>query len=81
MRIRVLYFQNVRKITGIAEESLDLDGAPTVGDLAEELAGRHPGLRETLTSLLFAVNETHARPADRLSGGDTVAVMPPFSGG
>lgn len=81
MRVRVLYFQNVRKITGKSEEPVDLDNGATVAVLAETLTARHPALAEALPSLLFAVNETHAGRNDRLQNGDTVAVMPPFSGG
>lgn len=81
MRVQVLYFQNVRKITGKTGESVEIGPGATVGQLADTLAGRHAGLQAALPSLMFAVNETHAGRADRLNDGDTVAFMPPFSGG
>lgn len=81
MRIRVLYFQNLKKVTGSAEEPVDVSSGATVGDLASILAGRHPALAPLLPSVLFAVNEEHALRDRPLGEGDTVAVMPPFSGG
>lgn len=81
MRVQVLYFQNVRKLTGSPAEPVDVSDGCTVGQLAELLAGQHPGLRTALPSLLFAVNEEHATRGHILKSGDTVAVMPPFSGG
>lgn len=81
MRIRVLYFQNLKKVTGSAEEPVDVSEGTTVGDLAAILADRHPALAPHLPSVLFAVNEEHALRDHRLVEGDTLAVMPPFSGG
>jgi molybdopterin converting factor small subunit len=81
MRVQLLYFQNVRKITGSLGEPVDVSEGCTVGQLADLLAARHPGLRPALGSLLFAVNERHASRGDVLAPGDTIAVMPPFSGG
>lgn len=81
MRVQLLYFQNVRKLTGSQGEPVDVSEGCTVGQLAEILAERHPALRPALASLLFAVNERHASRAEVLAPGDTVAVMPPFSGG
>lgn len=81
MRVQVLYFQNVRKVTGSPGEPVDVSDGCTVGQLAELLAGLHPGLRPALGSLLFAVNEEHVKRGHLLQSGDTVAVMPPFSGG
>ncbi len=81
MRVHVRYFQNVRKSTGIAEEFLELAEKTSVGDLIVELVKKYPDLGPSVPSLLFAINETHARRVDLLTDGDILAVMPPFSGG
>lgn len=81
MKIHVLYFQNVRKLTGCGDESLDLETGATLDTLTQELIRRHPALASSLPSLLFAVNEEHATRNDVLHPDDRVAVMPPFSGG
>jgi molybdopterin converting factor subunit 1 len=81
VNVRLLYFQNVRKLTGESAATLALADGATIADLMETLVQRHPALRSSLPSLLFAVNEEHARRSTVLREGDTVAVMPPFSGG
>ncbi len=81
MRIRVLYFQNIRKVTGMNEETVEIENGATVGNLIDSLVKKSPALAAAVPSLLFAVNEVHARESDPLKEGDTVAVMPPFSGG
>jgi molybdopterin converting factor subunit 1 len=81
MRVNLLYFQSVRKLTATPGEPLDLPDGATVADLARALARRYPALEVSFPSLLFAVNEEHANRATTLHDADTVAVMPPFSGG
>lgn len=81
MRVRILYFQDVKRRTGIPEEDLDVPQSTTVAELAERIVALHPAVGPLSRSLLFAVNEEHATRDQALAEGDTVALMPPFSGG
>jgi len=53
----------------------------TVAHLIEQLEAKYPRLRDHRDSMRVAVNETFARPGARLSEGDTIALIPPVSGG
>lgn len=82
MTVAVLYFAALRELLGLQEETLsDLPGPMSVQRLGELLGRRHPKLAPHLSSVRFAVNEAFA-PADaEVEDGDTVALIPPVSGG
>jgi molybdopterin synthase sulfur carrier subunit len=88
MTLVVLYFAALRELLGIPEETLHVEletlpaGTPfTVARLAERLVSVHPELEGRLASVRFAVNESFADAADPVRDGDTIAVIPPVSGG
>lgn len=78
----VLYFAAIRELIGTGEERLNL--APTcrtVDQAAEHLCTLHPQLRAHLAGVRFAVNETFVSGGEAVSEGDTLALIPPVSGG
>lgn len=82
MTIEILYFAGLRELLGIKEEKLVVTpGGLTVDALAERLAELHPSLRPHLASVRFAVNESFVDAKSRVKPGDTVALIPPVSGG
>lgn len=77
--IRILWFARLREDTGHSEVSLD--GAPiAVGDLKGRLQQQYPQL-SALDGVMVAVNEQYADDRTIVSEGDTVAFIPPVSGG
>ena len=82
MKVRVLFFSQLRDLCGVDELAcgLDADGA-SVGALLEKLYADHDGLREWDGRLLVAVNHEYADRDTGLGEGDEVAVMPPVQGG
>jgi molybdopterin converting factor small subunit len=60
-------------------------GTITTKRLRRELAARYPHLAVTMQSITLAVNEEYVHDDDDgpvlLSDGDTVALIPPISGG
>ncbi|MBI3300352.1 MAG: MoaD/ThiS family protein [Elusimicrobia bacterium] len=79
MKVRLLLFGSARRLVGTAELSLDAGPGARVADLLADarlgpLAGHAGHLR-------FAVNEEFAAAERSLAEGDTVAVLPPASGG
>ncbi len=79
MSVNVLLFAAARRWTGLG--SLALDAAPGATVRALLADPRLAALAPHLGSLRFAVNEEFA-PLDAAVGdGDTVAVLPPVSGG
>jgi molybdopterin converting factor subunit 1 len=82
MTVVILYFAALRELLGITEEKLAVaPGTLTVEALAEQLAERHPKLRPHLGSVRFAVNEAFVKATALVRDGDTVALIPPVSGG
>jgi molybdopterin synthase sulfur carrier subunit len=52
-----------------------------VGELRKLLVEREPHLADVLKVCLFAVNQEYVGEDFVLKGGETVAVIPPVSGG
>ena len=90
--ITVLYFASAQSATGLQRERVELQPEPESGGfplskLAATLAARHPQskLDEVLRTSQWSVDEEMV-PSDavdekELKGGETVAVIPPVSGG
>jgi molybdopterin converting factor subunit 1 len=82
MTVVVLYFAALRELLGVSEEELSLPGPSlSVDELAQDLVERHPALSAHLGSVRFAVNEAFVNGAAQVKSGDTVALIPPVSGG
>jgi molybdopterin converting factor subunit 1 len=80
--LTVLYFAALRDLAGTSEERLDLpDGELSVGELLGVLEQRKPALHGRLASVRVAVNEEFTERSTMLRGGETVALIPPVSGG
>ncbi|HEY2218135.1 MAG TPA: molybdenum cofactor biosynthesis protein MoaE [Gaiellaceae bacterium] len=73
MRVTVRLFAGLRERAGWSQKEID---AETVGDVWRELdLGNEPD------GLLYAVNKEYAPRETALAEGDTVALIPPVSGG
>ena len=81
MRVRVLFFGQLKDAAGKSEEELPVAEGSTLGELFEECARRYPRLGALRPSIVFARNREFAGAADRLADGDEVAFLPPVSGG
>ena len=79
MTITILYFAQLKQSRGLAEESLDTETA-TVGALYRTLAEQH-SLNLPLGQIRIARNEAFCPPDTPIEDGDTIAFMPPMSGG
>lgn len=81
MQVNILYFAQTATAAGLQREQVELPAGATLEALQQRLVERHPGLLPLLPALLWAVDEQVAARDHRLAPGQTVAVMPPFSGG
>ena len=80
--VRVLYFAQASRLTGIEREDISLDSSvSTLRDLSRVLMGRYPALGDLASALQWAIDEEIAPMERRLEAGMTIAVLPPFSGG
>lgn len=80
-RIKLLFFATLRERVGMRTLELEVADRSTVKDLKEQLANTYPNLRESLQSVLIAVNHEYALDDAPLPPNAEVALFPPVSGG
>ena len=81
MRVRVLFFGQLKEIVGVAQEEAELSDGARVEDLFERYGRRFPKLAEFRPSIAASINQEYALWTASLSTGDEVAFLPPVSGG
>jgi MoaE-MoaD fusion protein len=81
MRVRVLFFGQLKEITGVEQEDAELSEGARVQDVFERYGRRFPKLASFRASIAASVNQEYATWRAPLSSGDEVAFLPPVSGG
>jgi len=81
VRVRVLFFGQLKEIVGVAQDEAELSDGARVEDLFERYGRRFPKLAEFRPSIAASVNQEYAGWRSSLSAGDEVAFLPPVSGG
>ncbi|MCH1625869.1 molybdopterin converting factor subunit 1 [Fredinandcohnia quinoae] len=76
--ITVLFFAHLQEVVGSEKITLDLESM-SVTELKTELEKRYEF--KNLNQIMFAINEEYAIDIDVIKAGDTVALIPPVSGG
>jgi molybdopterin synthase sulfur carrier subunit len=83
--VHLLYFARLREAFGRADEQFVLPyGVRSVRELTDVLRGRGGNWAKELAQerpVLIAINEEMAGPERLIGHGDTVAFMPPVTGG
>jgi molybdopterin converting factor subunit 1 len=81
MQVRVLFFGQLKDITGVSQEDAELSDGARVQDVFERYGQRFPRLAEFRSSIAASVNREYAGWLAPLANGDEVAFLPPVSGG
>ena len=85
MKVKVLFFANLREQLGTGVEEVDLpDSASTVAGLRMQLMRRGGAWQDVLADMKVvrvAVNQDMAAANAPLNQGDEVAFFPPVTGG
>lgn len=77
--VTVRFFAQLRTVSGTGETTVAIEPGDDVRALATQLEAAHDGL--SLRGAMCAVDERYADPGTTLHGGETVAFLPPVSGG
>lgn len=77
----MLFFGQLKDITGTAEDALELQGSPRLQTVFEHYAARFPRLQELAPSIVMARNQQFSNPGSLVTEGDEIAFLPPVSGG
>ena len=81
MRVQVLFFGQLRDLTGRSAETLPLADRATLRDVLQHYSDKYPSIHKLASSLALSVNQEYASSDTSLRDGDEVALLPPVSGG
>ncbi|UMT75317.1 molybdopterin converting factor subunit 1 [Staphylococcus roterodami] len=77
--MKVLYFAEIKEILQKSQEEIVLEKAVTVQQFESFLFERYPQINHK--KFQVAVNEEFVQKSDFINPNDTVALIPPVSGG
>jgi molybdopterin synthase sulfur carrier subunit len=80
MKVKVLYFSQIKDKVGKNEEEVEFEGK-TLKDLVDVLVNKYPDIKDILKRSMFAVNESYETMDYNLQDKDIIAIIPPVSGG
>ena len=81
MKVRVLFYAQLRDVARIQAVDVDLAEGAAVSDLLQELYQRFPPLRAHDKSILVGAGVEFVDRNYKLQPGDEIAIMPPVQGG
>jgi molybdopterin synthase catalytic subunit len=81
VRVKVLFFGQLRDVAGRSEDQIELPPDASVETVFRHYADRLPRLRELGPSVVVARNQQFTDASSPLSEGDEIAFLPPVSGG
>lgn len=80
MKITILFFGIVTDLIGESTLTFEISNDSNVYDLKNELIETYPSLKN-IHEFAIAINESYANDNSIIKNGDTVAIIPPVSGG
>jgi molybdopterin converting factor subunit 1 len=81
MKLKLLYFAHLAERAGTREETREFPPGANAGELRALIEAAHPKLKGALATCRVAVDEEFAGDETPLRDGQTVALIPPVSGG
>jgi MoaE-MoaD fusion protein len=81
MRVRILFFGQLKEVAGRERDTLELPEGARVCDLLQRYAETAPALRSYYDAMAVALNQEYSEAGATLHDGDEVALIPPVSGG
>jgi molybdopterin synthase catalytic subunit len=81
VRVKVLFFGQLKDITGKHEDSIEIPESSDLGSVFALYAIAFPRLEGLRKSIVLARNQQFSSPATPVSDGDEIAFLPPVSGG
>lgn len=81
MRVRVLFFGQLKEIVGRGEDQVEVAEGARVEELFARYGAEFPPLKDFRPAVVASVNQEFAEWSAALRNGDEVAFLPPVSGG
>ena len=79
--IKLLFFATIRDKAGVKSVEIDLPENITVKGLKDKLSTDYPSLKDSMKSVLVAVNHEYAFDDALVPQNAEIALFPPVSGG
>ncbi len=79
--VTVLLFASLAEQAGTRRLEIPCDAGDTVVEIKQKLLAECPGISSALGTVLFALNEEYVKSNAPVKAGDTLALIPPVSGG
>ena len=80
-KVTLLFFATIRDKMGRKSVEMNIAEDMTVGGLKTRLSEEYPVLKDSLRSVLVAINHEYALDEAILPQGAEIALFPPVSGG
>lgn len=80
-KITVLFFANLRELTGLKQSPMDLPDQTSVVEFKKIIAESFPEISPALDTTLVSINKEFGFDEDVIPDGAEVALFPPVSGG
>jgi len=81
MQCQVLLFAQLAESIGKDRIMIELSSGATVNEALNELAQKHETIAKMRKSIAVAINEQYCNTETEINDGDTIALIPPVSGG
>ena len=81
MKCTVLLFAQIREALDSDRLVIELPEGSTVSGALDQLASAHAAIATLRNAIAVAVNDQYASATTALNDGDTIALIPPVSGG
>ncbi|MGC2385403.1 MAG: MoaD/ThiS family protein [Nitrososphaeraceae archaeon] len=81
IKVKVLYFANVKEIAGTREEEFILSNPASSDLLLRRILEIHPGIKDLRKTISISVNRKIICEDILLNDKDEVALLPPVAGG
>lgn len=81
MRIRVLFFGQLKDIVGHPEETLEVPTGSQLASVLSHYSEKFPGFGSLINSIACSRNQEYASAPTVLQEGDEIGLLPPVSGG
>ena len=81
MKVRVLFYAQLRDLVGMRELDVDVADGATVRDLLGQIYAQQPKLRPHDKSILIGAGVEFVDRNYELKSGEELAIMPPVQGG
>ena len=81
MEIKLRFFGQLKEITKVDVEAIQVKEETTLDDLVWIVGQRFPNLQEHLKTVSFAIDKEYAPKETLLKEGNEVSLLPPISGG